>query len=186
VMGEQADREVWVAGAMGPTTRSASMSRDVNDPGARSVTFRELVAAYHEQARGLIDGGVDVLLVETMFDTLNGKAALFALDGLFEERQERWPVMASVTITDRAGRNLSGQTPEAFWVSVSHAPLLSVGINCALGARQMRPYVEELSAIAPVFLSSYPNAGLPNAFGGFDETPESLARDLEGFADAGS
>jgi 5-methyltetrahydrofolate--homocysteine methyltransferase len=185
VMAEQPGRLAWVAGALGPTTRSASLSRDVNDPGARLVTFDELVEAYHEQARGLLDGGADLLLVETIFDTLNSKAAFFAIARLFEERGFRVPVMASVTITDRAGRNLSGQTPEAFWNSVSHVPLLSVGMNCALGAKQMRPFLEELQAVAPLFVSCYPNAGLPNAFGGFDETPESMAEDLGEFARAG-
>ena len=182
---EHPDRPVFVAGALGPANKSASLSRDVNDPGARSVTFEELEAAYHEQGRGLVDGGVDLLLVETVFDTLNAKAALFALERLFEERQSRWPVMASVTITDRAGRNLSGQTPEAFWNSVSHIPLFSVGMNCALGATQMRPFIEELQAAAPLFVSCYPNAGLPNAFGGFDETPERMAADLHDFAKSG-
>jgi 5-methyltetrahydrofolate--homocysteine methyltransferase len=185
VMAERPGRLAWVAGALGPTTRSASLSRDVNDPGARLVTFDELVEAYHEQARGLLDGGADLLLVETIFDTLNGKAAFFAIARLFEERGFRVPVMASVTITDRAGRNLSGQTPEAFWNSVSHVPLLSVGMNCALGAKQMRPFLEELSSVAPLFVSCYPNAGLPNAFGGFDETPETMAADLGEFARSG-
>ncbi len=139
-----------MAGALGPTNKTASLSRDVNDPGARGVTFDELEAAYHEQALGLLDGGVDLLLVETIFDTLNGKAALFAIERAFEVRGVRRPVMVSVTITDRSGRNLSGQTVEAFWISVSHAPLLSVGINCALGPKEMRPYIEELSRLAPV------------------------------------
>ncbi|HEY5908344.1 MAG TPA: homocysteine S-methyltransferase family protein, partial [Vicinamibacteria bacterium] len=184
-LAEHAGRAVWVAGALGPTTRSASLSRDVNDPGARSVTFDELEAAYHEQARGLVEGGVDLLLVETCFDTLNAKAALFAIERLFVERGSRLPVIASVTITDRAGRNLSGQTPEAFWNSVSHIPLFAVGINCALGAPQMRPFLEELATVAPLFVSCYPNAGLPNAFGGFDETPERMAHDLHDFASSG-
>ncbi|MGH6821005.1 MAG: homocysteine S-methyltransferase family protein, partial [Methylocella sp.] len=141
-----------------------------------------LRAAYYEQARGLVDGGVDLLLVETIFDTLNGKAALFAIDQYFQETGRRLPVMASVTIVDQSGRNLSGQTVEAFWVSVSHIKLLSVGINCSLGARQMRPFLEELAQIAPIYVSCYPNAGLPNAFGGFDETPERMAADLGEFA----
>ena len=182
---EHPDRPAFVAGSLGPANKSASLSRDVNDPGARNVTFEELEAAYHEQARGLLDGGVDLLLVETAFDTLNAKAALFAIERLFEERGSRWPVMASVTITDRAGRNLSGQTPEAFWNSVSHIPLFSVGMNCALGAKQMRPFIEELSQVAPLLVSCYPNAGLPNAFGGFDETPERMAADLHDFAKSG-
>jgi 5-methyltetrahydrofolate--homocysteine methyltransferase len=178
---EHPDRDAFVAGAMGPTNRTASFSRDVNDPGARQVTFEELVAAYREQARGLIDGGADVLLVETCFDTLNCKAALFAAEELFEQGTPRVPLMVSVTIF-QDGRNLSAQTVEAFWNSVSHIPLLSVGINCSLGPQQMAPYVEELSRVAPVFLSCYPNAGLPNAFGGFDETPERMAADLHRFA----
>ena len=177
-------RPSWPAPSV-PPNKSASLSRDVNDPGARNVTFEELEAAYHEQARGLLDGGVDLLLVETAFDTLNAKAALFAIERLFEERGSRWPVMASVTITDRAGRNLSGQTLEAFWNSVSHIPLFSVGMNCALGAKQMRPFIEELSQVAPLLVSCYPNAGLPNAFGGFDETPERMAADLHDFAKSG-
>ena len=176
------DRVCWVAGALGPTNRAASMSRDVNDPGARQVTFDQLEAAYHEQARGLLDGGADLLLVETVFDTLNCKAALFGIERLFEETGRRVPLMISFTIVDQSGRTLSGQTVEAFWNSVFHTEMLSVGINCALGAKQMRPYVEELSRIAPVYLSCYPNAGLPNAFGGFDETPERMAADLHDFA----
>jgi 5-methyltetrahydrofolate--homocysteine methyltransferase len=175
-------RVAFVAGAMGPTTVSASLSRDVNDPGARAATFDQLAAAYGEQARGLLDGGVDLLLVETVFDTLNAKAALFALDGLLEETGRSVPVMISFTITDRSGRTLSGQTVEAFWNSVSHARLVSVGINCALGATQMRPYMEELAGLVPLFTTCYPNAGLPNAFGGFDETPERMAADLGDFA----
>lgn len=158
------------------------MSQDVNSPASRAATFDQLRTAYYEQARGLIDGGVDLLLVETIFDTLNGKAALFAIDQYFEDSGRRVPVMASATITDRSGRTLSGQTVEAFWISVSHMNLLSVGINCALGAKQMRPYIEELSRVAPIYISCYPNAGLPNAFGGFDETPESMATDLRDFA----
>ncbi len=172
----------FVAGAMGPTNRTASMSPDVNNPAFRAVTYDQLVAAYTEQVRGLIDGGVDLLLLETVFDTLNGKAALFAIDQYFAKQGRGVPVMVSVTITDRSGRTLSGQTVEAFWNSISHMPLLSVGINCALGAKQMRPYVEELSQIAPVYISCYPNAGLPNAFGGFDETPDIMAEDLGEFA----
>ena len=175
-------RPRFVAGAMGPTNRTASMSPDVNNPAFRAVTYDQLVAAYTEQVRGLIDGGVDLLLAETVFDTLNCKAALFAIDQYFEKQGRRVPVMVSVTITDRSGRTLSGQTVEAFWNSISHLPLLSVGINCALGAKQMRPYIEELSQIAPVSISCYPNAGLPNAFGGFDETPEIMAEDLREFA----
>ncbi|MEE9233760.1 MAG: homocysteine S-methyltransferase family protein, partial [Nitrospirales bacterium] len=179
------NRPRFVAGAMGPTNRTASMSPDVNDPAFRAVTFDQLCEAYYEQVRGLIDGGVDLLLVETIFDTLNSKAALFAVDRYREEQQRQIPVMASVTITDLSGRTLSGQTIEAFWNSISHAELLSVGINCALGAKQMRPYIEELSRLAPVYISCYPNAGLPNAFGGFDETPDKMATDLRDFVGNG-
>ena len=153
----------WVAGALGPTTRTASISRDVNDPGARVVTFAGLEAAYYEQARGLLDGGADFLLVETIFDTLNAKAAFFAIERLFEETRRAVPVMASVTITDRSGRNLSGQTPEAFWISVAHMPLLSVGVNCALGAAEMRPHRRGSAASRAGPRRCYPNAGLPNA-----------------------
>ncbi len=174
-----------VAGAMGPTNRTASMSPDVNNPAFRAVTFEQLRAAYYEQVRGLMDGGVDLLLVETIFDTLNAKAAFFAIDQYRLEHGVDVPAMASVTITDRSGRTLSGQTIEAFWHSIAHARPFSVGINCALGARQMRPYLEELSNIAPVFISCHPNAGLPNAFGGFDETPRRMADDLRDFAGNG-
>ncbi|HZS11631.1 MAG TPA: homocysteine S-methyltransferase family protein, partial [Nitrospirales bacterium] len=178
-------RPRFVAGALGPTNRTASLSPDVNNPAYRAVTFDQLVEAYGQQVSGLLDGGADLLLCETVFDTLNLKAALFAIDRQFEQIGRRVPVMVSVTITDRSGRTLSGQTIEAFWNSISHMPLLSVGINCAFGAPDMRPYVDELSAIAPVYLSCYPNAGLPNAFGGFDETPERMAKDLGGFATNG-
>jgi len=178
-------RDAFVAGAVGPTNRTLSLAVDVTDPGKRTHVFDELVAAYTEQIRGLIDGGADVLLLETVFDTLVLKAALFAALSHFDETERRVPLMVSVTITDKSGRTLSGQMVEAFWNSVSHAPLLSVGINCALGAREMRPYVEELSRIAPVFSSAYPNAGLPNAFGGFDETPAIMSQDLGGFAREG-
>ena len=156
-------RPRFVAGSVGPTNRTASMSPDVNNPAFRAATFDALVAAYYEQTRGLVDGGTDMLLAETIFDTLNAKAALFAFEKYFSETGRQVPVMASVTITDNSGRTLSGQTIEAFWNSISHASLLSVGINCALGGKQMRPYVEELSEIAPVYLSCHPNAGLPNA-----------------------
>ncbi len=180
-----ADRPRFVAGALGPTNRTASLSPDVNNPGYRAVTFDDLVAAYHEQVRGLVDGGVDILLAETTFDTLNLKAALFAIEKYFEETGVRLPVMASITITDASGRTLSGQTVEACWNSISHAPLLSVGINCALGAQEMRPYVEELSSIAPVFTTCYPNAGLPNELGGYDQTPQSMSAILRDFAENG-
>ena len=179
---EHPERRCFVAGSMGPTSRTASVSQDVANPAARGTSFEQLRAAYYEQARGLVEGGVDLLLAETIFDTLNAKAALFAVEQYFEESGRRVPLMVSVTIVDQSGRTLSGQTIEAFWISVSHIPMLSVGINCALGPKQMRPHVEELSRIAPVYISCYPNAGLPNAFGGFDETPESMARDLGEFA----
>ncbi|MCH7566239.1 MAG: methionine synthase [Nitrospirae bacterium] len=181
-MAKDPSRPRFVAGAIGPTNRTASMSPDVNNPAFRAVTYDQLVTAYSEQVRGLMDGGVDVLLTETVFDTLNLKAALFAIDQYFEEHGRRVPIMVSVTITDQSGRTLSGQTIEAFWNSISHMPLLSVGINCALGAKQMRPYLEELAHIAPVSISCYPNAGLPNAFGGFDETPDRMSADLHDFA----
>src|SRR5881296_687491 len=175
-------RPRFVAGSVGPTNRTASMSPDVNNPAFRATTFDALVAAYYEQTRGLVDGGTDMLLAETIFDTLNAKAALFAFEKYFSETGRRVPVMASVTITDNSGRTLSGQTIEAFWNSISHASLLSVGINCALGGKQMRPYVEELSEIAPVYLSCHPNAGLPNAFGGYDETADETSEILGEFA----
>ncbi len=158
------------------------MSPDVNDPGYRAVTFDQLVAAYYEQAAALIEAGVDILLPETTFDTLNLKACLFAIEKYFEEHNVRLPVMASVTITDRSGRTLSGQTLEAFLISISHADLFSVGINCALGPELMRPYVEELSNLCPLWTSCHPNAGLPNELGGYDETPEQMARILGEFA----
>ncbi len=178
-------RPRWVLGAMGPTNRTGSISPDVNDPGARNVIFDELVEAYLEQARGLVDGGADVLLVETIFDTLNAKAAIFALETLFEEHDRRWPVMISGTITDASGRTLSGQVTEAFWYSVRHARPLSIGLNCALGASELRPYVAELSRIADCFVSAHPNAGLPNPFGEYDETPEAMAGVVGEFARAG-
>ncbi|MGI8524015.1 MAG: methionine synthase [Nocardioides sp.] len=179
------DRPRYVAGSLGPTTRTASISPDVNDPGARNVTFDELAAAYLEAARGLVDGGADLLLVETIFDTLNAKAAIHAVETLFAERGRRWPVMISGTITDASGRTLSGQVTEAFWNSVRHVRPLVVGLNCALGAKELRPYVAELSRVADCFVSSHPNAGLPNAFGEYDETPEQMAEVLGEFAGAG-
>jgi 5-methyltetrahydrofolate--homocysteine methyltransferase len=178
-------RPRYVAGALGPTNRTASISPDVNDPGKRNVSFDELVDAYLEQARGLVDGGADVLLIETIFDTLNAKAAIFALETLFEERGRRWPVIVSGTITDASGRTLSGQVTEAFWNSVRHARPLAVGLNCALGAKEMRPYVAELSRVADCFVSAYPNAGLPNAFGEYDEAAEETAEVVGEFADSG-
>ncbi len=177
------DKPRFVAGALGPTNRTASISPDVNDPGYRAVSFDDLVVAYTEQVRGLIDGGVDILLIETIFDTLNAKAAIFAIDEYLHNNGLELPLMISVTITDASGRTLSGQTPEAFWNSIAHAPnLLSVGINCALGAKDMRPYLQTLANIAPVYISCYPNAGLPNAFGGYDETPEEMAAVLGEYA----
>jgi 5-methyltetrahydrofolate--homocysteine methyltransferase len=172
----------FVAGSMGPTNRTASLSPDVNRPGFRGVSFDELVDAYYEQVRGLVDGGVDILLPETTFDTLNVKAALFAIEKYFADTGITLPVIASITITDASGRTLSGQTVEACWNSISHAPLLAVGINCALGAEEMRAHVEELAKLAPIFISCYPNAGLPNALGGYDETPEMMAEVLRDFA----
>ena len=182
---EHGPRPVFIAGGIGPTNRTASLSPDVSNPGHRGVTFEGLRSAYREQAEGLADGGVDIFLIETIFDTLNAKAAIFALEELFEERGRRWPVMLSVTITDASGRTLSGQTLEAFWNSVSHARPLAVGINCALGAKDMAPYIDELSRIADTHISCYPNAGLPNAFGEYDDTPEHMASVLEDFASEG-
>src|SRR4051812_1173181 len=179
------DRPRYVVGALGPTNKTASISPDVNDPGARNISYDELVAAYLEQANGLVDGGADLLIVETIFDTLNAKAAIFALETLFEERGRRWPVMISGTITDASGRTLSGQVTEAFWHSVRHAAPLLVGLNCALGAKELRPYIEEMSRVADTFVSCYPNAGLPNAFGEYDETPEQTAEVLAEFAGSG-
>jgi 5-methyltetrahydrofolate--homocysteine methyltransferase len=181
------DKRRFVAGALGPTPKTASISPDVNDPAARNVTFDQLVAAYLEQTRGLVEGGADVLLVETIFDTLNCKAALFAIDTFFEESGQRLPIMISGTVTDASGRILSGQTVPAFWNSVRHAKPLTVGLNCALGAALMRPYAEELSAIADTFVCIYPNAGLPNPMSdtGFDETPDVTSSLLKEFADSG-
>ncbi|MBE9584530.1 methionine synthase [Mucilaginibacter sp. JRF] len=175
----------FVAGAVGPTNRTASISPDVNDPGYRAVSFDDLAEAYYEQVRGLVDGGSDLLLVETIFDTLNAKAALFAIQRYAEESGKHLPIMISGTITDASGRTLSGQTVEAFWNSIRHANLLSVGLNCALGAREMRPYLEELSNKADVFISAYPNAGLPNEFGAYDETPHETAHQVDDFIKAG-
>jgi 5-methyltetrahydrofolate--homocysteine methyltransferase len=175
----------FVAGAMGPTNRTASISPDVNNPGFRAITFDELVVAYAQQAKGLIDGGADILLVETVFDTLNCKAALFAIRQVYDEIGKELPIMVSGTITDASGRTLSGQTAEAFYISVSHADLLSVGLNCALGAKDMRPYLEALSNIATCFISAYPNAGLPNEFGQYDESPEQVGAQVEEFCSSG-
>ncbi len=182
------DKPRFVAGALGPTPKTASISPDVNDPGARNVDFEQLRAAYYEQVEGLVEGGADVLLVETIFDTLNAKAALFAVDEFFEASGERLPLLISGTVTDASGRVLSGQTVTAFWYSVRHARPLAVGLNCALGAALMRPYIQELAKVAPdTFISCYPNAGLPNPMSdtGFDETPEVTSRLLHEFAAEG-
>lgn len=186
-MAKNSGRQCFVAGALGPTNKTLSMSPDVNNPSFRAVTFQELMGAYYEQVKGLVDGGVDILLPETVFDTLNLKAAIFAIEKFFDERNVRFPVMLSVTITDASGRTLSGQTVEAFWYSVMHAKPLSVGINCALGAKEMRPYVEELSKIAECYISCYPNAGLPNPLSdtGYDETPNITSSFVEEFAQSG-
>src|SRR5947207_5866499 len=181
------DKPRFVAGALGPTNRTATISPDVNDPGFRNVSYDELVAAYTEAIDGLVGGGADLLLVETVFDTLNAKAALFAIDSYFEEHSIRLPLIVSGTITDASGRTLSGQTPEAFWDSVRHANPLAVGLNCALGAALMRPYIEEISRVADTFVSCYPNAGLPNPMSetGYDEAPETTARLIRDFAQNG-
>lgn len=174
VADEFADKPRFVAGSIGPTNRTASMSPDVNDPGYRAVTFDDLKIAYRQQVEALMDGGVDLLLVETIFDTLNAKAALFAIEEVKEERHSDIPVMVSGTITDASGRTLSGQTVEAFLISISHIPLLSVGFNCALGADQLKPYLKRLGQHTQLNISAHPNAGLPNAFGQYDQTPEEM------------
>ena len=176
----------WVAGAIGPMNKTLSLSPDVNNPGYRALSFDEAVEAYYEQVKGLADGGVDLLLVETIFDTLNAKAAIYAIKKYFrDENAEPLPIMISGTITDASGRTLSGQTLEAFYTSVRHARPLSIGLNCALGAKEMRPHVEELSQIAECFTSAYPNAGLPNAMGEYDEHPEDTAHYIEEWAKEG-
>ena len=175
----------FVAGSIGPTNKTASLSPDVNDPGYRAITFDELRIAYKQQAEALLDGGSDVLLVETIFDTLNAKAALFAIDQIQEERKIQIPIMVSGTITDASGRTLSGQTAEAFLVSISHLNLLSVGFNCALGAKQLTPYLETISNNSEFYISAYPNAGLPNAFGQYDESPEFMAEQIREYAEKG-
>ncbi|WP_245582223.1 methionine synthase [Nocardioides halotolerans] len=179
------DRPRYVAGALGPTTRTASISPDVNDPAARNISFDQLVAAYSDATRGLLDGGADLLFIETIFDTLNAKAAIFAVETVFEDCGRRWPVIVSGTITDASGRTLSGQVTEAFWDSIRHVDPIAVGLNCALGAKEMRPYIAEMSRIADSFVSCYPNAGLPNAFGEYDEAPEETAAIIREFAEAG-
>ncbi len=175
----------FVAGAMGPTTKLSSMSQDANNPGFRSITFDELKVAFKEQVRGLIDGGADLILMETVTDTLNVKAALFAIQELFEETGNYVPLMVSGTITDASGRILTGQTTEAFLISVSHAPLLSIGLNCAMGASALRPYLQVLNEKSPFFVSAYPNAGLPNEFGKYDQTPEEMASQVEEYLKEG-
>ncbi len=175
------DKPRFVAGSMGPTNRTASISPDVNDPGYRAVTFDDLVLAYKQQATALIEGGSDILLVETVFDTLNAKAALFAIEEVYDEKGIQLPIMVSGTITDASGRTLSGQTTEAFLVSLSHVPIMSIGLNCALGAEQLRPYLETLSNKAPFNTSAHPNAGLPNEFGEYDQTPEEMASQVGEF-----
>lgn len=179
------DRPRFVAGAIGPTNRTLSLSPDVNRPGYRATTFDELVTAYQEQAEALLEGGVDALLVETVFDTLNAKAAMFAVEEAFATTGRTVPIMVSGTITDASGRTLSGQTTEAFLISLSHMPLLSIGLNCALGAKDLRPYLQTLAAEAPFLVSAYPNAGLPNALGGYDETPEQMADAVEEYLQLG-
>jgi len=179
------DQPRFVAGAVGPTNRTASISPDVNDPGFRNVTFDDLVEAYSEQVHGLMEGGVDLILIETIFDTLNAKAAGFATQQVFDETGVRLPIILSGTITDRSGRTLSGQTAEAFWYSMRHMRPFAIGFNCALGADLMRPHVAELAAIADTWVSAYPNAGLPNAMGEYDETPEEMAGHLGAWASDG-
>lgn len=175
----------FVAGAMGPTNKTASLSPEVNNPGFRAVTFDQLATAFKEQARALIDGGADLLLLETIIDTLNVKAALFAIQELFEEIGREVPIMVSGTITDASGRTLSGQTTEAFLISVAHVPLLSIGLNCALGASALRPYLQVLNDKAPFFVSAYPNAGLPNEFGQYDQTADEMASQVEEYLKEG-
>jgi 5-methyltetrahydrofolate--homocysteine methyltransferase len=183
---KQSGKQAWVAGAIGPLNKTLSLSPDVNNPGYRAVTFDEVVAAYYDQVKGLVDGGVDLLLIETIFDTLNAKAAIYAIKKYFRiTKKESLPIMISGTITDASGRTLSGQTLEAFYTSVMHARPLSIGLNCALGAREMRPHIEELSQIASCYVSAYPNAGLPNAMGEYDEHPEDTAHYLEEWAKEG-
>ncbi|NND76965.1 MAG: 5-methyltetrahydrofolate--homocysteine methyltransferase [Flavobacteriales bacterium] len=182
---EDPNKPRWVAGAMGPTNKTASLSPDVNDPGYRAITFNELKDAYAEQARGLIDGGVDLLLVETIFDTLNAKAAFFGIQEVFTERNISLPLMASGTITDASGRTLSGQTSEAFLISLSHVPLLSIGFNCALGASQLRPYLKIVARKADFYISAYPNAGLPNEMGEYDQSPEDMKKEVEEYLEEG-
>lgn len=183
---KESEKTAWVAGAFGPLNKTLSLSPDVNNPGYRALTFDDAVAAYYEQAKGLIEGGVDLLLIETIFDTLNAKAAIFAIKKYFRDtKKEPLPIMISGTITDASGRTLSGQTLEAFYTSVMHAKPISIGLNCALGAKEMRPHIEELSHLASCYVSAYPNAGLPNAMGEYDEKPEDTGHYLEEWAKEG-
>ena len=179
------DRPRFVAGVLGPTNRTASISPDVNDPGFRNISFDQLVDAYTESVDGLVVGGADIILIETVFDTLNAKAAVFAVEQYFDDKGVRLPVMISGTITDASGRTLSGQTTEAFWNSLKHAEPISIGLNCALGAKELRQYVEELSRVADTHISAHPNAGLPNEFGEYDETPEAMADEIREWAESG-
>lgn len=179
------DKPRFVAGSIGPTNKTASLSPDVNNPGYRAVDFARLADDYREQAAALIEGGVDILMVETVFDTLNAKAALFAIQALFEELGRSYPVMVSGTITDASGRTLSGQTAEAFYISLSHVPLLSIGLNCALGAAQLRPHLQSLQRISKWPISAHPNAGLPNAMGEYDQGPDAMAREIKEYLDLG-
>jgi len=185
VANEFTDKPRFVAGSIGPTNRTASISPDVNDPGFRAIDFDSLVMAYSQQIDALIDGGVDILLIETVFDTLNAKAALYACEVVFDQRKQKLPIMVSGTITDQSGRTLTGQTTEAFLISLSHMPLLSIGLNCALGASLMRPYLQVLNQKAPFAVSAHPNAGLPNEFGLYDESPEQMAAQIEQFLQEG-
>ena len=183
---KESGKQAWVAGALGPMNKTLSLSPDVNNPGFRALSFDDAVDAYYEQTKGLVDGGVDLLLVETIFDTLNAKAAIFAIKKYFRDtKKSTLPIMISGTITDASGRTLSGQTLEAFYTSVMHAKPLSIGLNCALGAKEMRPHIEELSQLASCYVSAYPNAGLPNAMGEYDEQPEDTAHFLEDWAKEG-
>lgn len=179
------DKPRFVAGSIGPTNRTASISPDVNDPGYRAITFDELVDAYKQQALGLIHGGADILLVETVFDTLNAKAALYAIDVVYEELGVELPIMVSGTITDASGRTLTGQTTESFLISMSHMPLISIGLNCALGASDLRQYLQVLDKKAPFYVSAHPNAGLPNEFGAYDETPEIMGEQIKEYLEEG-
>lgn len=177
------DKPRFVAGAIGPTNKTASLSPDVNRPEYRAVTFDQLAEAYKEQAKGLVDGGTDVLLIETIFDTLNAKAALFGISELFDEIGKEVPLMISGTITDKSGRTLSGQTLEAFLISLSHMPLLSIGLNCSFGARDLKPYLKNIASKSPFFISAYPNAGLPNAFGEYDQDAETMGQEIRAYLD---